>query len=62
MSRDCNIGAECWMRLDEAMLAELRAIWWRARRNGVVLPAQRGIIIVDGDKADEGIATWTPAA
>lgn len=37
--------------LDEATLAVLRRTWWRLRRHhGVRLPAERGVILIDGHR------------
>ncbi len=35
-------------RLDELVCAQVRALWWRQRRDGNRLPAQRGVILIDG--------------
>ncbi len=32
----------------EPALTEVRCLWWRQRRQGVVLPAERRIIAIDG--------------
>ena len=32
----------------EAEQRELRAMWWRQRRLGHTLPAQHGVIVIDG--------------
>ena len=37
-------------RLDDQVRAEVRALWWRMRRRGVDLPAERGVIVVDGGR------------
>ncbi len=35
--------------LDEATVAALRQAWWRLRRHhGVRLPAERGVIVING--------------
>ena len=38
-------------RLDDIIRAEVRALWWRMRRqHGVELPAERGIILLQGGR------------
>ncbi len=32
----------------EAEIRELRAIWWRQRRLGHTLPAEAGLVVLDG--------------
>ena len=40
-----------WTPLDEATLAVLRRTWWRLRRHyGVRLPAERGVIVINGGR------------
>ena len=43
--------ADPWKPLDGATLIEVRRIWWTHRRRfGVRLPAQRGVIVIDGGR------------
>ena len=35
-------------RINAAALIEVRKLWWQMRRQGVRLPAQRNIIVIDG--------------
>ena len=43
--------ADPWKPLDSATLTEVRRIWWNHRRRyGVRLPAQRGVIMIQGGK------------
>ena len=43
--------ADPWKPIDGATLIEVRRIWWTHRqRFGVRLPAQRGVIVIDGGK------------
>ena len=38
-----------WQPLDGVTLIELRRLWWRLRRlNDVQLPAELGVIVIDG--------------
>ncbi len=39
---------QTFVRLDELVFAQVRAIWWRQIRLGNRLPAQRGLILIDG--------------
>jgi hypothetical protein len=39
---------QAFSRLDDLTVTELRAIWWRQLRLGRRLPAERGIILIDG--------------
>lgn len=36
--------------IGEVVERELRALWWRSRRNGVALPAERGLILIIGGR------------
>ena len=38
-----------WERPPPEDLPRLRAIWWEMRRAGLYLPAEPGVIVVDGD-------------
>ena len=37
--------------LDELICAQVRALWWRQRRDGNRLPAEPGMILIDGGKS-----------
>jgi hypothetical protein len=39
------------VRLDELIQAQVRALWWRQRRDGNRLPAEPGMILIGGGKS-----------
>ena len=39
-----------WCDLDNQTQTDLRHMWWRLRRRGVRLPAERGVIVIDGGR------------
>ena len=39
----------CDSDLDNQTQSDLRHLWWRQSRDGVRLPAERGLILFDGD-------------
>ena len=39
-----------WTLLSDAIARSLRTIWWQQRRHGNTLPAQRGIIVIEGGR------------
>ncbi len=32
-------------------LTEVRCLWWRQRRQGLRLPAERGVIVIEGGRS-----------
>ncbi len=40
----------CDPDLDNQTRTDLRRLWWRLRRHGVRLPAERGVILSKGEK------------
>ena len=40
-----------FVRLDKLVCAQVRALWWRQRRDGNRLPAESGIIVIEGGKS-----------
>ena len=53
-----GIGLEGPRRLAAPVALVLRRMWWETRRQGTTLPAQRGLILIDGDQ--DGALPWTP--
>jgi len=39
------------VRLDELIQAQVRAVWWRQLRHGNRLPAEPGVILIEGGKS-----------
>ena len=58
---DANPGPAPWKRLDRVALADLRKLWWRLRRRGVRMPAEPGVIVIDGRRASENPSPPIPA-
>ena len=48
-------------RIDEVVRAQLRQIWWRLRRQGVRLPAEPGVIVVDKRRPSDNPSLSVPA-
>ena len=48
-------------RIDDAVRAELRAVWWHQAALGHRLPAEPGVIVIDGRRASENPSPPIPA-
>ena len=46
--------------LSTSAILDVRAIWWRQKAQGHRLPAERGIILIDGGAATGATATEPP--
>lgn len=40
-----------FVRLDELVYAQVRELWWRQRREGNRLPAEPGVILIQGGRS-----------